>query len=123
MAVTLDYKDGVDPDEFFTLYQSTIKRVAERKKDQVENFVIALGSLFDKKVLKTFNRSIEKIVGRLEGLTAERNPNPYTHSSKKPLSKMSKEERRAAMSRTMTHLNTLTGFIRSGGKIAPEGFG
>lgn len=120
MAFTLDYDNGVDSEEFFALYQLTIKRTAERKKDQVENFAVALGSLFDKKIFKTFNDSINKVIDRI---SQEGNvQNPYSSDQRKPLSKMSKEERRAAMAKTMGHMNTLTSFLQSGGKIAPEGF-
>lgn len=64
----LDYEHGVTPDEFFRLHTLCLQAQAERKKDQVENFTIALGSIFDSKILKKFNQTIEKVIRTLKNL-------------------------------------------------------
>jgi hypothetical protein len=98
----LDYEDGVDPESFFSLYNDTLKKVAERKRDRVENFSLALASLFDGKVMKKFNESIDKIVGKLSDLQEA----PYK-PKKPPLSQMSRQEKRAAMASTMQQMKKL----------------
>lgn len=101
MRDLLGYEDGVEPSEFFALYQSTLKKTAERKRDQVENFAIALGSLFDGKLIKRFNDGVQEVIQKLDDLKPKGKP------ARTPLKKMSKDERRAAMAHTMQELGKL----------------
>jgi hypothetical protein len=64
----LDYEHGVTPDEFFKLHAHCLQLQAERKKDSVENFTVALGSIFDTKMLKKFNQAMEKVIRELKNL-------------------------------------------------------
>ena len=91
----LDYEDGVTPDEFFELYRECAIVGAKHRQHQVENFVVALGSLFDNKVIRQFNATIDKIVN---GLT----PAPE------------KWDREAAMKKNVQELNKLRAIMGVG---------
>lgn len=97
----LDYENGLPPPEFFRIYQSTLKKVAESKRDAVQNFTVALGGLFDNKILKEFNAAIQKVVDKLDMLQGT----PY--QERKSLRKMDKTEKRATMAKTMQQLGKL----------------
>jgi hypothetical protein len=61
----VDYDDGLPLDEFLILHTATVRLRAEAQRQMVHNFTIAVGSLFDKNIIRDFNTSMDRIVNQL----------------------------------------------------------
>jgi hypothetical protein len=114
----LDYDDGVTPDEFFDLYRGVVKFQAERKKQEVENFAVALGGLFDGKILKKFNDTMDKFIKRIDGESRA-----AKHGGDQSLGSMTHQEQRAAKAQSAKNLNQLTQFFSMGPGAYFDGWG
>ena len=65
LQILIDYDDGLPLDEFLILHTATVRLRAEAQRQMVHNFTIAVGSLFDKTVIRDFNASMEKVIRQL----------------------------------------------------------
>lgn len=68
----LDYDAGCSLEEFVIFYKGTSRLMAERNRMLVGSFTVAIGSIFDKKVFKEFNTTIDRIVSKLSPQATER---------------------------------------------------
>jgi hypothetical protein len=90
----LDYDEGIPMDEFVIFYKATSRYMAERSRQMVQVFSVAIGSMFDKKVFKDFNDTINRIVKKLS-------PEAEARATKSP------EGRRQRMIHTAMELEKL----------------
>lgn len=94
LADVLDYDKGLPFEELVVFQRHAQKFALGRHRQQVDGVVVALASLFDKKIIREFNSSVDKILATLG-----------------PVREETREEK---MKRTMRELNKLKRLMGSG---------
>lgn len=97
----LDYEEGVDVESFFVLYRAALKSATQRSKQLVDAMVVALGSLFDRKILREYNQGIKDAMTKLDAIDDARDGEKQSRSH------------RDAMVKTAQELKKLTTFLTS----------
>jgi len=67
----LDYDNGMPLDHMIALKTEAQKIAIERRRSEVDGMVVALGSMFDKKILKQFNAAVDKVLRSLGPIREE----------------------------------------------------
>ena len=65
LHILIDYDEGLPLDEFLILHTATVRLRAEAQRQMVQNFTIAVGSLFDKNIGRDFSNAIDRVVRKL----------------------------------------------------------
>jgi hypothetical protein len=90
LSELIDWDHGVTIEELIRIYRITCKLQAERTKMLAQTFMVAIGSLFDAKVMKDFMRQMDRVIKQVD-----------------PKDMNKPKDRRAAMIHTMRELSKL----------------